>query len=1016
MRRIVSVFLLSIFALSFSGSLHAQSVYELRKLTQQEWLSMNTEERLSALGKSFQHETNQTFMGKFGSNYDLHKTWGYEFYEMEDRYENYSFRNYEPYNILEERRRKWSYNQFGDRISKMRHTADIWRESISGNDTFKVNTPYSFLNDSGSQTGYIDGVWVAREGTDDWAISVTGAGALRTQFTPLTIDLPNMDGFSIDFQSKNSSLKLISSAPLGVYGRYARANPVNNNLVERGGVMLRGGRLKRKFGVLTLGATYATSYGVQGNRQSGADWRGTVSNFTPTPIMVAVRFSDDSPNDNEGGPVVYDVRLKINGKFRDDIMPTIIRDDITRDRNSALTDNLELTYVEPKSSVKIGGPNHDFHSVDSRIYKYADYAYMNEVIRGHNMSTVVDKIDMKLADEYYERVEQGGKPLQANGTEYLVYTFDMASLSETMYNVEAVATLANDYKVETAMIYTMENAGGHDPTGNPKKWYNSTYWRTAAQSDGNIKDKSNLRTITLDFGYQVANVLYGMDADFNFRGFKIRGEIVRNDNHYMFSEGAPGTGKPTSIIANQEKRAGGRFTQSDNAYYLIMQKEWKMFGFNAEVFKMGKYYTPYWDYFNYPAEDAVYGLNAPNARNTFSRINMVEDNDDDDAYPDTMLTQRTMGFRILSTEDPDGVFPGNDVDNDGISDNNKNNNRIPDYDEPFFMFDLDPDEFVFGNDYNNNTVPDFREDDMKVDTPYDLDRQGHHYYFRVTPLKSLNFIVGSMKTGGVGTSIRTNNNYLKTIVNYDVFHVGKLYAEYRFEKIQDNFRDPYMRVNEAMKEKYLEPGIQSTTGRFDRELFFDELEYRNSSVNRLFLDSKIRAVPSISVENHIRFERNEQIAGDMYDGSYQPFDIISSTAMVNKIIYTKQWGNFVFSPGVKFRFLKKVRSESLQPLDHYLMRIPLVMFKYLFSETTDLSIGFQGMPGFKMKMTDYVQSQNDYNRTTYTIQLQNRSAYFGYNVWGAVGFTFDQWDYEESARAFEEYKTSSTFVKMNLGW
>ena len=46
------------------------------------------------------------------------------------------------------------------------------------------------------------------------------------------------------------------------------------------------------------------------------------------------------------------------------------------------------------------------------------------------------------------------------------------------------------------------------------------------------------------------------------------------------------------------------------------------------------------------------------------------------------------------------------------------------------MFDTDPDEFVFGNDYNNNTIPDFREDDMKLDTLYNLDRQGYHYFFK----------------------------------------------------------------------------------------------------------------------------------------------------------------------------------------------------------------------------------------------------------------------------------------------
>ncbi len=39
--------------------------------------------------------------------------------------------------------------------------------------------------------------------------------------------------------------------------------------------------------------------------------------------------------------------------------------------------------------------------------------------------------------------------------------------------------------------------------------------------------------------------------------------------------------------------------------------------------------------------------------------------------PGTMVVQRAMGESIRSTEDPDGVFPGNDFDNDGIADNNK---------------------------------------------------------------------------------------------------------------------------------------------------------------------------------------------------------------------------------------------------------------------------------------------------------------------------------------------------------
>jgi len=212
------------------------------------------------------------------------------------------------------------------------------------------------------------------------------------------------------------------------------------------------------------------------------------------------------------------------------------------------------------------------------------------------------------------------------------------------------------------------------------------------------------------------------------------------------------------------------------------------------------------------------------------------------------------------------------------------------------------------------------------------------------------------------------------------------------------------------------PGVTSTLGRFDRDLYYDELEYRNSKVNRLFVDSRIRALPSITLENHIKYEHNNQIEGDMYDTTYQPHDILSTLAMVNKIVYTKQWGNFVFSPGVKFRLYKKSRSESLQPLEHYMMRIPLFMVKYVISQRTDVSFGMQGLPGLELDFIDYVQSQNDYAQKTYTLQLQNRTGYFGYNIWASVGMSYDQIMYDEVYRQFEEYKSTTTFVKVFLGW
>ena len=111
-----------------------------------------------------------------------------------------------------------------------------------------------------------------------------------------------------------------------------------------------------------------------------------------------------------------------------------------------------------------------------------------------------------------------------------------------------------------------------------------------------------------------------------------------------------------------------------------------------------------------------------------------------------------------------------------------------------------------------------------------------------------------------------------------------------------------------------------------------------------------------------------------------------------------------------------MRSNSLQPLDHYMMRIPLVMVRYNISSKTDISLGMQGFSGFELEYSDYVQTSNDFGQKTYTLQLQNRTSYFGYNVWAAVGVTLDQVRYDETYRKFEDYKSSTTFVKVFLGW
>ena len=153
MKRFVQAIAFGAVCLLIGSAAFAENIYELRKLSEEDWLAMNTEERLTALATSTSHVPNQTFLGDFGYNYDLYKRWGYDFYEMEDRYENYSFRDFEAYNLLEERRRRWSYNEFGDRISRMQREYNIWSERYLGDNTFWVWPTDNFINGAPSTDG-----------------------------------------------------------------------------------------------------------------------------------------------------------------------------------------------------------------------------------------------------------------------------------------------------------------------------------------------------------------------------------------------------------------------------------------------------------------------------------------------------------------------------------------------------------------------------------------------------------------------------------------------------------------------------------------------------------------------------------------------------------------------------------------------------------------------------------------------------------------------------------------------
>ncbi len=287
------------------------------------------------------------------------------------------------------------------------------QKSINASDdgSYQASGPSDYIN----QLVTSDGIWVARESTDDWAVSVIGAGALRTKLTPLTLSIPNMTGMKIDLQTENYALTVVNSVKAG---RMAYIPPHSGLIrgLESNSLLLRGGQLRRKFGVLTIGASYANMYTVQKNREGGHILDGTVSDYAPTPIIYAVRIMDDSPQDG-GGPVIHDIKIKVNGNVRPDIIPQVYLDDMRREKVTAVTSKAHQYYYESKSNFSGEAAPFDQTTVYERIPKYLDYMYMNDYARGWNTKTITDEFDIEKGKEFYKIVDPADLPIRVNGND-----------------------------------------------------------------------------------------------------------------------------------------------------------------------------------------------------------------------------------------------------------------------------------------------------------------------------------------------------------------------------------------------------------------------------------------------------------------------------------------------------------------------------------------------------------------------------------------------------------------------
>lgn len=358
-------------------------------------------------------------------------------------YRNFTFGNFAnpvdhsyPYRD----RPKTFYNSLGDYLLTG-YPLFEWTERRSPGQTFGS----AIHMDDRTFENVIDNVVIARDGYGGWGYSAMVGEAMIARLSPLTLSRTDFNGARIDIATPYLKYTFLGSR-IGQLTSFVD-----------GSVLLLGNRLEVEFGGLRLGLNGANLHIYQSTRAGGSTLKGVIHPQQPRLDWVLVRFSDDSPADGRGGPVVHSVELVVDGTPRPDIKPTAI---LRRDRIDTQLGTISLltgkfrsiVYDNPtapdQASLFASHAGPIFYRDRNELPLYADYMYRLDHENGFD---VEDITNLKGLLENFEVVSPD-ETQEVSGDLQLVYLFDL-SAAKTVRSVEVEVMVANDYRIDVATLF-----------------------------------------------------------------------------------------------------------------------------------------------------------------------------------------------------------------------------------------------------------------------------------------------------------------------------------------------------------------------------------------------------------------------------------------------------------------------------------------------------------------------------------------------------------------------------------
>ncbi|MCC7263227.1 MAG: hypothetical protein IT369_11980 [Candidatus Latescibacteria bacterium] len=565
-----------------------------------------------------------------------------------------------------------------------------------------------------------------------------------------------------------------------------------------------------------------------------------------------------------------------------------------------------------------------------------------------------DIVITNLLGEVYRGGENGFHPLveggiqrqgylAADGIEQILLRYDLASAAYTgpalseIQRIQIELVVANDYWIGVRSNRQLDAQ-------------EQVVFLPVARAPGNVDDGSNQRVVRIDYGLPTAVQIAGATVELmDLYGFDGYLEININRQYRQY----PNPSTRRHHTAHEQALAWlGNLSRVQRPF----------FGY-FEAFSVAPNYTT-----SIVTTDPGGLLDFGN---DFERYELVDDNDDQDRWPDW----RRKGWGPGDEE----IFPGWDENNDFISDFNQNDNEdspnlIPDYEESFLRFFADRPEFLYGVDMNHNTWVDRFENDTEPDYPYRRDQEGYNAYAGTFLGPQTRLSLGRSHIRQLSDQGRSRATYLLFTADQDSPRWGRWRVFQDLRRVRDDIRDDLLQWQQL-------PNTRGSLRQVE-----DPLPARNTWINTTWLGLDLQLLPKLLMQHRLKWQVYDQLDDRItlqLRGLRQRAYFLG---LINKAEYRFQWRTFTLMPRWKSEFRRQAPVLAAEPARRELTQILMLISRIPFMSRSYLEGGVEYEHFRQLRDPTPPGASDSFDGLTATLQLANVSDYQGYRLTTVAGF------------------------------